>query len=303
MFISVIIPTYNKSKRLELVLYTLSKQVFDMNNFEVIIVDDGSNDCTCEVVNKIKNSTVLNINYIYQKNSGRAVARNKGLGIANGELIIFLDDDRLVHPDFINHHFECFKRSENSRLVVLGERTNLYISKYEENFEEIKYTVLNQPKAILYKAREEYFWKKVKGVFKIPEISWIAFATGNVCMHKKLLEEVGGFNQRFVGWGLEDTELGYRLWKNKALFIYNSQAINYHIEHVRDPKQRKEEETRNHNLFYELHPEPPVLYFRRFVYGNISLEEFARQVKGESSPIIKNDEVYHKSINNVLDTK
>ncbi len=293
MYISVIMPTFNKAKRLELVLYTLSKQSLSMDMFEVIVIDDGSSDCTCDVVSKYISASELNIKYVYQRNKGRAAARNKGIEAATGEVIIFLDDDRLVNADFLKHYSICFEKNNNPNLVALGERKNLYISKYEERFEAIKTDFFINPEILLKRAREEYFWSKVKKVFEIPQISWISFATGNVCLYKKFLCDVGKFNESFTGWGLEDTELGYRLWKSKAKFIHKPEAVNFHIEHTRNPIERKEDETRNHNLFYELHPELPVLCFRQFVYREISLEEFTRRVCGEAQESEKSAEIFH----------
>ncbi len=300
MYISIIIPTYNKSKRLELVLYTLCNQNYCHDNFEVIIVDDGSTDNTCDMVSKFISNRKSNFKYIYQINKGRAAARNKGIEAAIGEVIIFLDDDRLVNSDYIKQYSTCLENNSNRNIVILGERTNLYISKYEENFEEIKQTFFSNPEIILKRARKEYFWSKVKCIFDNPDINWIVFATGNVCMYKEQLCDVGKFNERFKGWGLEDTELGYRLWKNKAKFMYKPEAINFHIEHARNSIERKEDDIRNHNLLYELHPELPVLCFTQFVHGEISLEEFTRRVRGEAENIQVPDVLYHRPNNSLL---
>lgn len=171
---------------------------------------------------------------------------------------------------------------------------NLYISRIDEDFGEIKKNVEKDIRQIFKKGREEYYWRKTKKVFQMPAISWIAFTTGNVSISKKVLFDAGLFNESFQGWGLEDTELGFRLWKNNTLFISNEKAVNYHIEHPRDLDKRKEEETRNHELFYCLHPELPVKLFRKYVYGEISLENFNIAISGEGNLCGEGETFYKK---------
>jgi len=86
--ISVIIPTYNRSKELKRCLESLTRQTY--KKFEVIVCDDGSTDNTKEVVNSYRN--VLNIIYIKDENfGGPARPRNNGIKLSNGEYIAFLD--------------------------------------------------------------------------------------------------------------------------------------------------------------------------------------------------------------------
>ena len=87
---SVIIPTYNRARQLRRCLEGLAKQTFQ--NFEVIVVDDGSTDDSGNVAQEY--AQILNLKYIYQSNSGGpARPRNMALRAAKGELIAFLDSD------------------------------------------------------------------------------------------------------------------------------------------------------------------------------------------------------------------
>lgn len=281
MYISLIIPTYNKYQRLSMILLSLTFQTHNRQDFEVIIVDDGSCDDTKKEVETFqKNYPEINIIYIYQQNMGRAIARNTGIKKANGELIIFLDDDRMVTPTFVEEHARSHGEAENNRVVVLGKRMNLFISRFEEKYEEIKAEYIKKNDSLYKKAREEYYWRKIKNVLST-SIEWIMFATGNVSIRKDVLIEAGCFNKEFVGWGLEDTELGYRLFKLSVKIVVNENAVNYHIEHARNHSERQHDESTNHDLFYSIHPELPVKLFRKFIKGEISLEEFERQVDGK----------------------
>lgn len=296
MFASIIIPTYNKAKRLELTLLSLSLAGKGKiaKEIEVIVVDDGSTDRTKEVVSKFIGGRDIKVRYVYQENKGRSAARNNGIKHARGQIIIFLDDDRLVCDDFIDQHLKYFKEPSKQNIAVLGKRMNLYISRFDQDFEDIKRQVKKDIREVFNKGREEYYWRKNQKVFDILAISWIIFTTGNVSVLRDVLYEAGLFNESFQGWGLEDTELGYRLWKNNVLFINNEKAINYHLEHPRNPVERKADESRNHELFYRLHPQLPVVLFRKYVYGEISLEDFATQIIGEANLDSKKGSTYYK---------
>ncbi len=86
--VSVIIPTYNRKDYLKEALDSVLRQSF--KDFEIIVIDDGSNDGTSELIQEEYGSS---IRYYWQENQGESAARNRGLEIAQGEYIAFLDSD------------------------------------------------------------------------------------------------------------------------------------------------------------------------------------------------------------------
>lgn len=88
--VSVIIPTYNRADLIGETIESVLNQTFD--DFEIIIIDDGSTDSTKEVVRRFDGP----IKYLYQENRGRSCARNKGFEASRGEYICFLDSDDLL---------------------------------------------------------------------------------------------------------------------------------------------------------------------------------------------------------------
>lgn len=115
--VSVIIPVYNAEKFLAETINSVLHQSFD--DFELILIDDGSTDSS----GKIGEEFMLldrRIKYIYQINSGVSIARNSGLGRANGEYIFFMDSDDTLDVNFIKTSYEVAKKKEYD-IVVIGE--------------------------------------------------------------------------------------------------------------------------------------------------------------------------------------
>lgn len=96
MKISVVIPLYNKEKQIAHTLQSVFKQTFQ--DFEVVVVDDGSTDSSVAEVEKFSDSR---IRLIHQKNAGVAAARNRGIEEAKGDLIAFLDADDEWKPEYL----------------------------------------------------------------------------------------------------------------------------------------------------------------------------------------------------------
>lgn len=96
--ISIIIPAYNTEKYIGRCLDSVLSQSF--TDFEILVVDDGSNDKTGEIVQKYARQD-KRISYIKQRHMGTGKARNKGLELARGELIAFIDSDDYIDTDYL----------------------------------------------------------------------------------------------------------------------------------------------------------------------------------------------------------
>ena len=88
LFFSVVIPLYNKEKYIQRTLISVLNQTF--TNFEILIVDDGSTDKSCDIINSINDDRVR---LVHQDNGGPSKARNRGIKEAKGKFIAFLDAD------------------------------------------------------------------------------------------------------------------------------------------------------------------------------------------------------------------
>lgn len=103
--ISVVIPLYNKEKQIAYTLQSVLNQTFQ--DFEVVIVDDGSTDGSVAEVEKFCDSR---IRLIHQKNAGVAAARNRGIEEAKGDLIAFLDADDVWKPEYLATQYHLFQQ-------------------------------------------------------------------------------------------------------------------------------------------------------------------------------------------------
>lgn len=292
--ITLVVPTYNKSTRLVFLLESLTHQAFELG-FNTIIVDDGSTDDTKEVLDKYIDN--FRFKYIYQKNSGRSHARNLGLSHVKTKYSIFVDDDMILPPEFIQMHFNSLKKNENK--LVHGKIWNLpflsffsdptrdelidggethfdakYLRKYLISLDSVKNhsDLIKQRRLSLQEKYLEEIYDK-----KIDKLDFMLCTGNNFSCETDALLRVGGFDEKIdAQWGVEDIELGYRLKQNGFAFIYDHSAYNYHICHFR--KTYKEELMSSFKLFYEKHKDEIILNIPKLLLREIkNLEEFKKQ--------------------------
>ena len=115
MYVSVIIPTYNRKHTLKRAIQSVYMQ--SLLPYEVIVVDDGSNDGTKEWVKQ----KYPNVKYIYQKNSGVSSARNKGIKIARGDWIALLDSDDEWLPNKLSEQISKIKSNLDVKILHSNE--------------------------------------------------------------------------------------------------------------------------------------------------------------------------------------
>lgn len=122
--ISIVIPVWNRQNKILTALQSIEKQTF--KNIEVIVVDDGSDDNSVNVIKQYKNTSKLNINLIQIEHSGVSIARNYGIDNAKGDYIFFLDsDDYIFKSDLLENLLKIFKEHEFIDVVA----TNFYYFK------------------------------------------------------------------------------------------------------------------------------------------------------------------------------
>ena len=114
-FLSIIIPTFDRCEQLSRALNSVFKQTY--SDYEVIVIDDGSTDDTVEMLQK--NFTQLR--YFYQSNKGVSAARNKGLALAHGRWIAFLDSDDEWLPQKLEKQISLLKAKPDYKICHTEE--------------------------------------------------------------------------------------------------------------------------------------------------------------------------------------
>jgi glycosyltransferase involved in cell wall biosynthesis len=212
--ISVIVTTYNREDALGLVLAALAAQ--SDPNFEVVIADDGSGPATGRLIESCQRRFALPLKHVRHEHRGfrGGEIRNRGIRASAGALCVFLDGDCLARPDFIAAH----RRLHEPGWFVTGNR--ILLSR------ELTATVLTQ-------AQQPQLWsfgslarERLRGginrlapavrlplgpLRKLQSASWRGAQTCNLAVARKDLDRVDGFDNAFVGWGLEDSDLVVRL--------------------------------------------------------------------------------------------
>lgn len=187
--ISIVIPVYNHSKELKKCLKSILRQTYQ--NYEVIIVDDGSDrDNPKEVVKEFcQKHPQIKVKFISQENKGASSARNRGAKEAQGSYLIFLDADTIMKKEML---------------------------------EKMLYVLKNHPQASYVYSSFKFGWKKFKcGPFDVDKLRKVNFITTNSMMKRK---DFPGFDEslkKFQDWDLwltmlEQGHIG--VWYPQVLF-------------------------------------------------------------------------------------
>ena len=245
MNFSIIIPTLNRST-LPKVLQSL------VNNFqanknsagEIIIIFDGEQQkFISPILPKIDN---LKFKILFTgKNSGASVARNLGINSASNKITIFLGDDIFPGKNWLTEIIKFHTKFPQKNYALLGKVT--WIKKF--------------------KKQQFYQWLDKNMQFRFgdlavnKEASWKYFYTANISLKTTLLQSEK-FSEKFSGWGFEDIELGYRLFKKYQMKLFYSEKSSAEHDHSQVPENIKSktiQARKNAKIMENLHPEIKIL--------------------------------------------
>jgi len=222
---SLVIATYNWPKALELVLLSILKQSVLPN--EILIADDGSTKETRQIIKSYSSKFKSGINHIWQKNEGfqKTSILNKSIAKANGEYIIQIDGDIIIHTHFIRDHIKMAKEGffiHGSRTFLNEKTTRNSIANSMINFSIFSSGITNRFNSLhslLLSKILSNTNKKLKGTRGCNFSFW-----------KKDFIKVNCYNEDMTVWEKEDTELSVRLM-NSGLQKLKYLAVCYHLHH------------------------------------------------------------------------
>jgi glycosyltransferase involved in cell wall biosynthesis len=225
MKISVIIPTLNRDSFLNQCLISLANQDFSVDQYEILVLDNGSTDRTQQITeNIIQQNPNHNIRYICEPEPGLLSGRHCGALEAQGEICIFVDDDIEADPDWLNAISESF---QDPSVQLVGGRN---LPKYEV-----------PPPSWL-----EWFWQTHKFGKLLGELSLLDFGEEvreidanfiwglNFSIRRQALFDLGGFHPDCIAKHLQhfqgDGETGLTIKANETAYkaIYQPQALVWH---------------------------------------------------------------------------
>jgi len=199
---SVIVPAYNAMNTIEACLKALTRQSTDKEEYEVIVVDDGSIDRTSDIAKQFP------IKYFWQKNQGPATARNKGAKEAKGEIILFTDADCIPQNNWIE---EMVKPFDDPKVIAVKGAYKTNQKSLTAKFAQIEF--------------EERF-KMLKQAESIDMVD-----TYSAGYRRSIFLSFGGFDPSFPVANNEDTELSYKMSQAGHKMVFNPDAIVYHLNH------------------------------------------------------------------------
>jgi GT2 family glycosyltransferase len=205
--VSVVVPTFNRRDRLHRVLEALGRQA-DVPAFETVVVSDGSTDDTDEYLASA--DVPIPVVARRQANQGPAVARNHGVEVASGSLIVFLDDDVVPTPGLLAAHLAAHRRL-GDRAVVIGPMLDPP-DHWMSMWVRWEQAMLSKQ----YRAMEKGEWMPTAR----------QFYTGNASVRREHMIAVGGFDPEFRR--AEDVELAFRLDGLGLTFAFEPSATGLH---------------------------------------------------------------------------
>ena len=238
--VSVIIPYYQTpAETLERTLAALEGQAYPRDLFEVVIVDDGS-----EPPLERPRSTLLDIKVLRQERCGfgLARARNTGVRAAAHDILLFLDSDMLVETDWMVAHARWHHVVSDA--LTLGARGHVAMDGIDAEMVRRRTGSLKE----LFSDRpadrswvEAYLLRSNDLTSRTDDL-YSVLVGANFGIRRHFYELVGGFDESFVRWGLEDTEFGYRVFSCGGLLVPVRNAFAWHQgrwDEDRDSKRRQ----------------------------------------------------------------
>ena len=258
MKVSIIISFYKRISHLTCCLDALvdAYGLFD----EVVVSDDGSDAATVDRVKNLISQYPFSIHHVWQPKKGfrAAAVRNNGVRAAKGEYLIFLDCDFLVLPDTLKVHLSSARPGKflSGNFKILSESQTQYI--FDKG-------LVQEDLVRLYNSLPEDNLKRDH--FKFITRTWrirLGLASprkqvlgGHFSIHRSDFAKVNGFDEKFVGWGGEDIDLGIRLVTSG---VYGQSVIRsarvLHMWHAREKNSEDWKKGANMDYFNRKHIKP-----------------------------------------------
>lgn len=242
--LSLVVTTYNRPDALGLVLRSALAQTAAPR--EVLVADDGSGEETRRLVRAVASEAPFPVVHCWHPDEGfRAAAiRNEAFARATGEYLIMIDGDIVLHPSFLSDHARAARVGrmvQGSRVLLDQSSTRRALANAFEPPGLLTRGIRNRLNTIHAPALSPLLSRRGRDVFRI--------RSANLACWRKDILEVNGFDERFVGWGREDSDFVARmLHSGVRLHRLKLAAIGYHLWH---PEASRKALPRNDEILRE----------------------------------------------------
>ena len=241
--LSVIIPTFNRAELLRASLESLVRQTLSQDDYEVIVVNDGSTDKTPAVCAEM--AARLPLKYFRIENSGISAAKNLGIFAASAPILFFFDDDDVATPNLLRAHLYAHSEHTDANVAILGYTTwhpSVAITEVMHYATDVGHLLFSYP-----------------NLRDGQELDFTYFWGGRSSCKRQFLVDHGVFHQDFR-FGSEDVELGYRLSRFGLKVVYKPQAVQYMNRALTYEQfcRRCEKQGASQLHFFRLHPHPEI---------------------------------------------
>ncbi len=205
MDISIVIPVYNREESLQKTLESIKKQTY--KNYEIIIVDDHSEDNSAKIAKKYTEKVIVN-----KKRLGVSKSRNTGIKNSSTEHIVFIDSDCIAENNWLEKLYKEYKKS-NELIITSGVKIpkSTFLG---DCISELGFPAGGNAGFInMWKVDQNSFTTKI--------------ATCNCLIHKSVFNKLGYFEENFP-YGAEDTEFSFRAIKNGIKIKYTKDSTVWH---------------------------------------------------------------------------
>jgi glycosyltransferase involved in cell wall biosynthesis len=250
--ISVVITTYNRPDALETVLEACFAQ--DDKNFEIIIADDGSAANTRDCIDRLRQRSPVPLLHVWQPDQGfrAAMARNRGTLAASGDYIVFLDGDCIPQRDFIARHRALARPGylvSGSRILLSPELTARILAEHIDLpamglTDKLRYRFAGHINKVLQLLVR---WPDLRRTSR--RFSWRRIKSCNLGVWRADLARVNGFDESFLGWGHEDSDLVVRLFH--AGVMRKDGAFATEVFHLWHREAQRDQESSNRRVVLE----------------------------------------------------